>query len=120
MPVEKRKRPADKMPAARALSNDFYEAIYRLVRDIPRGRVMTYGQIAAIIGMPRAARAVGFAMRMCGKRRIPWHRVINAQWRLSFPPDSEPYETQKHRLLQEGVTFRGLRVCPAADQTPSP
>ena len=97
------------------------EAIWQVVSHIPPGQVASYGDVARRAGLPGKARLVGYALsKLPADSRIPWHRVINAQRRLSFPPDSEPYETQKHRLLQEGVTFRGLRVCPAADQTPSP
>ena len=65
-------------------ADTFYEAVYRIVRDIPRGRVMTYGQIATILGAPRAARAVGYALRASGKRSdVPWQRVINFRGGIS-------------------------------------
>ena len=60
----------------------FHAAVYRLVERIPRGRVATYGQIAALIGYPRAARAVGRAMKHV-PGHLPWHRVVNAQGGIS-------------------------------------
>ena len=63
--------------------NRFRGAVYRFVRTIPRGRVVTYGQIAALLGAPRAARAVGMAMRHC-PAGLPWHRVVNARGGISL------------------------------------
>jgi methylated-DNA-protein-cysteine methyltransferase-like protein len=89
---------------------NFYEAVYRLVRDIPRGRVMTYGQIAVILGQPRAARAVGYAMR-ASPGDVPWQRVINRHGGIS--PGGEPGRivVQRQMLEDEGVTFRGDDTC---------
>ncbi len=85
---------------------NFYEAVYRLVRDIPRGRVMTYGQIATILGCPRAARAVGYAMRASGRRNdVPWQRVINSRGRISARNDVARPLLQKLLLEGEGVEF---------------
>lgn len=62
-----------------------YLAIYKVVKKIPRGRVATYGQIAALACMPRAARQVGYALRATPDNvKIPWHRVVNAQGRVSM------------------------------------
>jgi methylated-DNA-protein-cysteine methyltransferase-like protein len=88
-----------------AMSN-FYEAVYRVVRDIPRGRVMTYGQIATILGQPRAARAVGYALRASGPRdNVPWQRVINAQGRISARGEVERPALQRELLEAEGIAF---------------
>ncbi len=89
---------------------NFYHAVYRLVRAIPPGRVMTYGQIAAILGQPRAARAVGYAMRACPPD-VPWQRVINRHGGIS--PGGEPDRAvmQRERLEEEGVRFAGDDTC---------
>jgi methylated-DNA-protein-cysteine methyltransferase-like protein len=83
-----------------------------LVRRIPRGKVATYGQIAAILGKPRAVRAVGSALRRLSgplSREVPWHRVLNAAGRVSFRDDSWP-ELQRELLEREGVRFNRGRV----------
>jgi len=87
----------------------FHRAVYRLVRRIPRGHVMTYGQIAAVLGWPRSARAVGQAMRHCPSG-IPWHRVVNAQGGISLRPNVANMLTQRLLLEQEGVTVRRGRI----------
>ena len=84
-------------------------AVYRLVRRIPRGRVLTYGEIAARVGRPGGARAVGHAMRVCPPD-IPWHRVVNARGGISARARPSGMVTQRIRLEQEGVAFRAGRV----------
>ena len=83
--------------------------MYRLVRRIPRGSVMTYGQIAMRVGAPRSARAVGGAMRRCPDD-VPWHRVVNAQGAISRRRHMGSVLTQRIRLEQEGVLLRRGRV----------
>lgn len=92
--------------------NNFYDAVYRLVRDIPRGRVMTYGQVATILGSPRAARAVGYALLMCGKKdRVPWQRVINARGGISVGGDPDRPRLQRALLEKERVKFNEEDCC---------
>jgi len=89
----------------------FFERVYSVVRRIPRGRVATYGQVAALIGVTRGARAVGWALGGIGSRdrRIPWHRVVGRDGRISL--DGRPAgRVQRRRLRQEGVRFTGGRV----------
>lgn len=91
---------------------NFYEAVYRLVRRIPRGRVMTYGQIATILGAPRAARAVGYAMRACSASSpVPWHRVINRMGGISSRGRAEGALLQRDLLEEEGVVFDDEERC---------
>lgn len=90
--------------------DNFYEAVYRLVRRIPRGRVMTYGQIAAILGAPRAARAVGYAMRACPES-LPWQRVINSKGQISARSEVERPLVQRLLLEAEGVHFDETDTC---------
>ncbi|GIX48963.1 MAG: methyltransferase [Candidatus Tectimicrobiota bacterium] len=87
-------------------SANFYQRVYALVRQVPRGKVVTYGQVAALLGSPHAARAVGYALRaLRGASDVPWHRVINHRGQISprFPPESPLL--QRLRLEAEGVVF---------------
>jgi methylated-DNA-protein-cysteine methyltransferase-like protein len=93
----------------RALGLSFARAVWRLVRRIPRGRVATYGQIAALLGRPRGARAVGWAMRHCPDD-VPWHRVVNASGGISPRARMEGMVTQRLLLIREGVPLRRGRV----------
>ncbi len=82
--------------------------MYRVVAKVPRGKVVTYGQVAAILGVPRAARAVGTALRYLPRslhRKIPWQRVINAQGGISLRGDVIRAEEQRWLLEDEGVVF---------------
>lgn len=97
-------------PAAEEGLN-FYEAVYRLVRDVPRGRVVTYGQVAVLLGHPRAARAVGYALRACRGKDVPWQRVINAQGRISARGEVERPMQQRVLLEREGVRFDEHDAC---------
>lgn len=88
-----------------------YQRIWTVVRRIPRGRVATYGQVASLAGMPRAARLVGYALRAVPGDALPWHRVVNAEGRLSVARrDPAAGVTQHLRLTVEGVTFARGRV----------
>jgi len=90
----------------------FFERVYALVARIPRGRVVTYGQLAALLGVTRGARAVGWALRVLDEaraRRLPWHRVVGAGGRISPRAGAGP-QIQRRRLRAEGVRFRGGSV----------
>jgi methylated-DNA-protein-cysteine methyltransferase-like protein len=87
----------------------FEQAVYRLLRRVPPGHVVTYGQLAALVGFPRRARAVGRAMREC-PLDVPWHRVVNAQGAISPRRRMSGMLTQRIRLEQEGIRLRGGRV----------
>ena len=80
--------------------------VWHVVEGIPRGHVLTYGEVARLAGMSRAARRVSQAMRRAPRgRKLPWHRVVNAQGKISLPADSTGYRQQKERLEREGVVF---------------
>ena len=83
--------------------------VYGIVRRIPPGRIATYGQLAALLGRPRAARAVGGAMRRCPPG-VPWHRVVNAQGAISRRKRAASMLTQRMLLEREGVALRRGRV----------
>lgn len=86
-----------------------YDEIYALVAMIPEGKVATYGQIARMAGRPKGARQVGYALAALSNQRgahdLPWHRVVNAQGKVSrrATPDFENY--QQILLEEEGVEF---------------
>ena len=83
-----------------------WSRIYRVVRRIPRGQVATYGQVAEVAGLPRQARLVGYALHaLGGGDAVPWHRVINAEGRISIRGMAAASVTQRLRLEQEGVRF---------------
>ncbi len=83
-----------------------FQAVYRLVRRIPRGRVMTYGQIAGLIEHRLSPRAVGWALHGCPED-VPWQRVVNASGGCSTErlPDTPP-GLQQALLESEGIAFR--------------
>lgn len=86
----------------------FFVHVYRLVARIPKGKVVTYGQVAALLGAPRAARAVGTALRHLPRalsRTVPWQRVINASGGISFRGDVFRVEEQRWLLEAERVEF---------------
>jgi methylated-DNA-protein-cysteine methyltransferase-like protein len=95
-----------------AATESFFSMVYRIVRAIPRGRVATYGQVARLLGTPRGARAVGWALRALDDRRarsVPWHRVVGARGRISHRAGPGP-QLQRRRLRAEGVRFDAGRV----------
>lgn len=95
-------------PARGRTASSAYTLVYAAVRRIPRGRVASYGQVAAVAGLPGHARLVGYALHASATDALPWHRVVNAQGRLSLArKDAAGGLTQRMRLLREGVAFDG-------------
>jgi methylated-DNA-protein-cysteine methyltransferase-like protein len=90
--------------------NDYRERVFRIVRRIPRGRVMTYGQIAEILGEGYTPRTVGFVMHSSNDK-TPWHRVINAQGGCSTRGLVLPHDKQQRMLEAEGVSFNERGRC---------
>ncbi|WP_226646080.1 MGMT family protein [Microbulbifer variabilis] len=90
-------------------TNNALARICRVLASIPSGYVVTYGDLAEMAGFPRAARLAGQQLRKLPKdTNLPWHRVINAQGRISLP---EPGASrQRERLQKEGVSFLKGRV----------
>lgn len=81
----------------------FTENVIKIIKSIPEGKVMTYGQIARHAGSPRAARQVVRVLHsMSKKHRLPWHRVINVKGQIAIQ-DDESYNEQKLNLEIEGV-----------------
>ena len=86
----------------------FTARVLSVVRRIPPGRVATYGDVAALAGRPRAARAVGNIMKGCGRPDVPCHRVIAAGGRLGGYGGNEMMK--RSLLVAEGVVVSGARV----------
>ena len=83
----------------------YRERVYKIVRRIPRGRVMTYGQIAYMLGQGYTPRTVGFVMHGADESNTPWHRVINSQGKVSTGRIVLPTDKQQRMLEREGVKF---------------
>ena len=83
-----------------------WAAVYDIVRSVPRGRVMTYGQVSGLLGHTLSPVAVGWALHVCPED-VPWHRVVNASGGCSTNrlPDLPP-DLQRRLLEAEGVEFR--------------
>ncbi|HEV2762852.1 MAG TPA: MGMT family protein [Pyrinomonadaceae bacterium] len=88
----------------------YRERVYELVRRIPKGRVMTYGQLAELLGEGYTPRTVGFVMHAADERD-PWHRVINAQGACSTGRVLLPHNKQQLMLEAEGVEFDARGRC---------
>ncbi|MFN2135459.1 MAG: MGMT family protein [Candidatus Promineifilaceae bacterium] len=89
---------------------NFYDQVYRVVRRVPPGKVTTYGRVAAMLGRPRAARAVGYALNALKDKGqdpdfdpVPWQRVINSQGRISIVNREHGAAQQADLLRSEGV-----------------
>lgn len=82
-----------------------YDRIYSEVRRIPKGRVATYGQIAALAGIPRQPRRIGYALSALKDDSVPWQRVVNARGEISRRADPGYENYQRILLEQEGVAF---------------
>lgn len=113
MPARKRPRAGPKLErelAKLATSKDAQRdsAFRRAIASIPKGKVATYGQVAAAAGYPLYHRAVARLLRTDAPGRLPWQRVVGAGGEIKLP--LEAGAEQRLRLRMEGVTFRGRRV----------
>ena len=110
----------------------YREKVYKIVREIPGGKVMTYGQIADLLGEGYTARTVGYVMHAAQSEDVPWQRVINSQGACSTAKLFLPYNVQQKMLEDEGVVFNEKGKCdlekyrwfpegyePEADEQPS-
>ncbi|NMC42794.1 MAG: DNA methyltransferase [candidate division Zixibacteria bacterium] len=88
-----------------ASPDTFHTRAVRLIQRIPKGKVVTYGQVATLAGEPRGARQVVRILNSSWKtEKLPWHRVINRNGQISLPPGGG-YELQKSLLEKENVVF---------------
>lgn len=88
----------------------YRERVFEIVRSIPVGRVMTYGQIAIILGEGYTARTVGYVMHGA-EDGVPWQRVINSQGKCSTDKLTLPHSLQQGMLESEGVVFSAAGKC---------
>jgi methylated-DNA-protein-cysteine methyltransferase-like protein len=108
-------RSSDRQPSIE--NRQFFKRVYAVVRTIPRGKVLTYGQIATLLGSPYMARQVGWAMHGCPKG-LPWQRVVGAGGKILVNSLSvgDGALLQRRLLELEGVRYVGQRVDMAAHQ----
>ena len=85
-------------------TSPFHRKVMQVIKSIPRGQVSSYGRIAELAGKHGGARQVAWFLHSSSRKyRLPWHRVVNAQGKISLP---DPHHSQQKRLLKrEGVVF---------------
>ncbi len=89
----------------------FEETLYQFIAAIPKGKVATYGQLATLAGRPNAARSVGRTLKNLPKdSQLPWHRVINAQGKISLAKESDAWSQQRDKLADEGILLHNGRI----------
>ena len=80
--------------------------IYELIKQIPPGFVMTYGEIARALGQPNGARQIGYALSaLPTPESVPWHRVVNAKGEISIRSNPDYAGLQRELLIEEGIIF---------------
>ncbi|MFA5032495.1 MAG: methylated-DNA--[protein]-cysteine S-methyltransferase [bacterium] len=83
----------------------FYQRVIKAIKDIPKGKVATYGQVALVAGNSRAARQVPYILHSSTKKyALPWHRVVSSKGSISLKP-KKGYELQMKLLKKEGIVF---------------
>jgi methylated-DNA-protein-cysteine methyltransferase related protein len=91
--------------------NSFRDQVYKFTRQIPKGKVATYGQLASLAGNPKASRAVGLFMKLNSDApHTPCHRVVAVDGNLRGYSGHGGLKTKKAMLLSEGVAFKGEKV----------
>ncbi|UCC72822.1 MAG: MGMT family protein [Gemmatimonadota bacterium] len=103
---------AGRVGSVRQTRSGTYTRIYEVVNRIPRGRVATYGQVAALAGLNGQARQVGYALHALKDDSVPWHRVVNAQGRISSRREPGCERWQRQLLEEEGIVLDSEgRIC---------
>jgi methylated-DNA-protein-cysteine methyltransferase-like protein len=85
---------------------NFFQMVYEIACQVPRGRVTTYSAIAKYLGVPRGARAVGWAMRVCRNPNVPCHRVVRSDGSISGDLDG----SRATDLRSEGIAVKSFRL----------
>lgn len=95
------------------ITNDknYQAKVYEIVREIPTGKVMTYGQIAEILGEGYTPRTIGYVMHAADTEKVPWQRVINSKGACSTGKMTLPVNLQQKMLEDEGVKFNEKGIC---------
>lgn len=101
-------KPENNIPMPQKVKENIYDIIYDVVRAVPKGRVTTYGAVAAAIGVKSGARMVGYAMNNCtgAKPAVPAHRVVNRNGMLTGKHHFSPPEKMEQLLKKEGVKVK--------------
>ena len=87
------------------------QRVYAVLVSIPKGKVVTYGQLAGLAGLAKAARQMGQLLyRLPKDTDLPWHRVVNASGKISLPENSPGHSLQRARLEEEGIVFRNNKI----------
>lgn len=89
----------------------YREKVYKIVREIPSGRVMTYGQIAEILGEGYTPRTIGYVMHAADTENVPWQRVINSKGGCSTGKMMLPVNLQQKMLEDESIVFNEKGFC---------
>ncbi|HSC84683.1 MAG TPA: MGMT family protein [Pseudomonas sp.] len=113
VPAKRQKTATDHAPALdpTATPEGRRSALYLVLAQVPAGKVISYGELAALAGLGRAARWVGRTLSQLPEdTRLPWHRVLGAGGRLSLPLGSVSGDEQRARLRSEGLTISNNRV----------
>ncbi|HEV8339516.1 MAG TPA: MGMT family protein [bacterium] len=95
------------MHASFMLGKEIFARIYAVVRNVPSGRVATYGEVARLAGLRGGARTVGWALAGAAADRIPWWRVVRGDGTIAPRPAAA---RQRRRLQREGIRFAGGRI----------
>ena len=90
--------------------NCINQEILDAIRRIPYGTVSSYGEVAALAGLPGRARLVARVLSESADAGLPWHRVLRSSGQIAFPPGSEKFLEQTGRLRSEGVEVKQGRV----------
>lgn len=88
------------------MANNFNQKVYEIVKKVPKGKVVTYGQIALKLGKPKGARQVGWALHANNSSVVPCHRVVDRTGRVAPNFAFDGWKEQRRRLEVEGVKFR--------------
>lgn len=86
--------------------NEFSIRVIKIIKSVPKGKVLSYGRVALLAGSPYAARQVGWLLNSSSsKYDLPWHRIVNSKGKISLK-DEISFIEQKERLVSEGITFK--------------
>lgn len=98
-------------PVTNQAMDNFKSQVLLILSEVPTGECIAYGELAKLAGFPGYARQVGRLMKILPKdTKLPWHRVVNSQRRISFAENTDAYLRQRTKLEQEGWTIIGTKL----------